>query len=98
MFKKKNKEQVDAPINSTENDVPPLPPHNVVKHAETPKISDINLEALKMLSKEISEKYAYYLTGDEAVGLSEPLRDSLKISLLLAIYDELRQIRALNEE
>jgi hypothetical protein len=103
MFKKKKMEQInDVAVTRTDTGNAKTKAQDThqeaPKQAEVPKISEINLEALKELSRAINEKYAYYLSGEEAMGMSEPLRDSLQVSLLLAIYDELRQIRALNEE
>lgn len=111
MFKKKKViEQVEADTSDSGNDaiLPPPPPkghQDDARTQETRQISKINLEALQMLSEAINEKYAFYLTPEEASQLPAYVFESLKLSLALAQYDELRkiraeleQIRALNEE
>ena len=92
MFKKKKTEEVEAPTVETEETG-----ENATKTQETPKISDKALDELKELSQALNEKYAYYMTSVEASGLPDYVLKTVEISILLGIYDELRQIRKANE-
>ena len=89
MFKKKKSEDVEAQTITTEE--------TGAKTSEMPKISEKAMKELKGLSEALNAKYAYYFTPDEASQTPGYIHSTLQIALLLAIYDELKQIRTLNE-